>query len=135
MRSSSGRSAADLTGDDVRRKEAPRHVHRRSDVGETLAVAALTNEERNGHLVVVSEVVVAVVDARDAEQAAAGKDLGDLELWAGKQSLGRTRADQPGSGGGARISNDAGHGDGAPLNQIVCRHVLHQARHATSIGL
>jgi len=33
--------------DDVRRKEASHHVHRRSDVGETAAVAALADEERD----------------------------------------------------------------------------------------
>jgi hypothetical protein len=111
---------------DVRRKKPPHHVGRGADVRDAFAISTLADEERDRHFVVVPEVVVSVVDARDAEQPATRKDLGDLELSTGQQGLSGSRAHQPGGRSGTRVPDDAGHGDGAPLNEIVARAGLAQ---------
>jgi hypothetical protein len=51
---------------DVRRKKPPHHVGNRTEVPDAFTLATLADEERDRHFVVVAEVVVAVVDARNA---------------------------------------------------------------------
>src|SRR5207249_7251746 len=73
------------------------------------ALAARPDEERERDLVVVAEVVVAVVDGRDAEERAAGQQLDHVELGPGEKAAGGRARDQVGRCGRRRVTHDHGH--------------------------
>src|SRR5438094_8260751 len=94
---------------DVGRDPIADEVERRAEVGDAGPLAAGADEERERDLVVVAEVVVAVVDGRDAEERAAGQQLDHLELGPGEKAAGGRARDQVGRRGRRRVAHDHGH--------------------------
>src|SRR5439155_26542165 len=81
-------------------------------------LVAPSHEEGEGDLVVVAEIVVAVVDARDHEERAAGQQLDRLELGAGKESPSGSRRHEVGRGAGGGIADDDRKGYLASLDDV-----------------
>src|SRR5207244_4826068 len=99
-------------------------VEGRTQVRDPGAIAARPHEERERHLVVVAEVVVAVVDGGDAEEGAPRQELDHVELGPGQQTAGSRARDEIGRRGRRRVAYDHGHRQLAALEgpATACGH-------------
>src|SRR5207249_334570 len=84
-------------------------VERRTEVRDGGALAAPVDEERERHLVVVTEVVVAVVDGGDAEEGAAREQLDDIKLGPRQQTARGCARHEVGGRDRGRVAHDHGH--------------------------
>src|SRR5213078_4895474 len=83
-------------------------VERGAQVRDDGTLAAPMDEERERHLVVIAEVVVAVVDGGDAEEGAPRQELDHVELGPGQQTAGSRARDEIGRRGRRRVAYDHG---------------------------